>query len=168
MELYIFRHGLSPTLQEAGVKFDAERPLSAEGREKTRKCAEGMRALGIEVDLILSSPFLRAKETAVIAHDELKVESAVDYSPALAIALDVEPAVEELIARFKTHKSIMIVGHEPHLTSLIGRVCGDSKLRVELKKAGLVKIEIIDASRELRGYLHWLVSPKILMAAAAS
>lgn len=164
MELYIFRHGISPTLQEAGVKSDAERPLSAEGREKTRKCAEGMRALGVEVELILSSPFLRAKETAVIAHDALKVKSAVDYSPTLAVALDVEPAVKELIKRFKTHKSIMVVGHEPHLTSLIGRVCGDSRLRVELKKAGLAKIEISDASRELRGCLRWVLTPKILMA----
>lgn len=164
MELYIFRHGLSPTLHEAGVKSDAERPLSAEGREKTRKCAQGMRALGIEVNLILSSPFLRAKETAIIAHDELKVKSAVDYSPTLAVALDVEPAVKELIKRFKANKSIMIVGHEPHLTALIGRVCGDVKLRVELKKAGLVKIEISDASRDLRGCLHWVLTPRILMA----
>lgn len=100
----------------------------------------------------------------MIAHEELKVKSAVDYSATLAISLDVEPAAKELIARFKTHERIMIVGHEPHLTSLIGRVCGDTQLRVELKKAGLVKIEINDASRDLRGCLHWVLTPKVLTA----
>lgn len=163
MELFIFRHGLSPSLEEAGVKSDAERPLSEEGREKTRKCAQGMKALGVEVDLILSSPFLRAKETALIAHDALGISRPVEFTPTLAVTLDVEPSVKELIQRFETAKRIMIVGHEPHHTSLIARLTGE-ELRVELKKAGLAKIELSEVTRDLRGCLHWLLPPKVLMA----
>lgn len=154
-------------MAEAGVKTDAERPLTDEGREKTRRCAEGFKALGVEVELILSSPLLRAKETATIAHDVLGTKSAIEFTPALAVTLDVEPTVKELMQRFKTKKRIMIVGHEPHHTALIARITGED-LRVELKKAGLAKIEISDATRDLRGCLRWLLTPKILQALAAS
>jgi phosphohistidine phosphatase len=122
-----------------------------------------MKRVGVEVDLILSSPFLRAKDTAIIAHDAVGRGNCLEFTDALASGADGKLIIEELKKRFRTAKSIMVVGHEPDLSELIVHLAGLRDRHVEMKKAGLAKIAITPYTRELIGVLEWLVPPKIFL-----
>lgn len=163
MELYVLRHAIALTAAEAGVNHDAERPLSKEGREKMKRIAEAMKAFGVEVDLILSSPYLRARDTALIAHDGLGLKGCLEFSTALASGQETKMVLAELKERFSKHERIMVVGHEPDLSYLISRLTSQGRLQVEMKKAGLAKIEITGVHPELKGALDFLLTPKVML-----
>lgn len=163
MELYVLRHAIALSATEAGVSQDAERPLSEEGVDKMKTIAAGMKKIGVEVELVLSSPYVRAKETAIIAHDRLGKDVSLEFTTALASGQDAKFVLAELKQRFQKSKRIMIVGHEPDLSNLIGRITSLGRLRVEMKKGGLAKIEITELSPELKGTLEWLLTPKVML-----
>jgi phosphohistidine phosphatase len=162
MELYVLRHAIALSTFEAGVSEDSERPLSEEGRDKMKRIASAMKTLGVEVDLILSSPYVRARETAEIAHLTLK-SAKFEFSDALASGQDNKHVLAELRQRFPKFKRIMVVGHEPDLSTLITRITCVGRLRLEMKKAGLAKIEITDIQPEIKGNLDWLLPPKVTL-----
>src|SRR5438128_2128037 len=128
MELYVLRHAIALSAAEAGVSQDAERPLSEEGIDKMKKIAGAMKRIGVEVDLVLSSPYVRAKDTAMLAHDRMGKESCLEFTPALASGEDPKHILTELKQRFQKTRSIMIVGHEPDLSNLIGRITSLGRL----------------------------------------
>jgi phosphohistidine phosphatase len=163
MELYVLRHAIALSAGEAGVSQDAERPLSAEGKEKMERIAGAMKDIGVEVDLVLSSPYVRARDTALMAHDGLGLKGCLEFSNALASGQDTKVVLTELKERFKKKQRIMVVGHEPDLSLLIGKLTSLGKLRVEMKKAGLAKIEITETHPELRGTLEFLLTPKVML-----
>lgn len=163
MELYVLRHAIALSAGEAGVSQDAERPLSAEGKEKMKRIAAAMKDFGVEVDLVLSSPYVRARDTALMAHDGLGLKGCLEFSDALASGQDTQGVLMELKERFKKKQRIMVVGHEPDLSLLIGKLTSLGKLRVEMKKAGLAKIEITETHPELRGTLEFLLTPKVML-----
>src|SRR5579863_3087078 len=82
MDLYILRHAIAEERNPSGR--DSERRLTEEGREKMRNAAKGMKALELEFDLILSSPYARAKETAEIVAKVFGSDEALRISPTLA------------------------------------------------------------------------------------
>lgn len=164
MELYVLRHAIALSAAEAGVYQDAERPLSDEGREKMKRIAAAMGRVGVEVDMVLSSPYLRARDTAIIAHDAMPKETCLEFTNALASGQDGKHILTELKERFRKTKRIMVVGHEPDLSQLIGRITSLGRLRLEMKKAGLAKIEITELQPELKGTLEWVIPPKVLLA----
>jgi len=163
MELYVLRHAIALSAAEAGVSQDAERPLSEEGVDKMKKIAAAMSRIGVEVDLVLSSPYVRAKDTAILAHERMGKQSRLEFSDALASGQDAKHILAELKQRFQKTRSIMIVGHEPDLSSLIGRITSLGRLRLEMKKAGLAKIEITELAPELKGNLEWLLTPRVML-----
>jgi phosphohistidine phosphatase len=163
MELYVLRHAIALSASEAGVSSDSERPLSSEGREKMKRIAAALGAIGVEVDLVLSSPFVRARDTALIAHDGLGLKNRLEFTDALASGQDTKLVVAELKERFKKHQRIMVVGHEPDLSLLIGKVTSLGRLRVEMKKAGLAKIEITETHPDVKGSLEFLLTPKVML-----
>jgi phosphohistidine phosphatase len=163
MELYVLRHAIALSASEAGVSQDAERPLSDEGRDKMKRIAEGMKRLGIEVDLVLSSPYLRARDTALIAHDGLGLKDRLQFTPALASGEETKLVLDELKERFISQHRIIIVGHEPDLSTIISRITAQGRLQVEMKKAALAKIQIHQTHPELKGYLEFLLPPKALL-----
>jgi phosphohistidine phosphatase len=163
MELYVLRHAIALSAAEAGVSQDSERPLSDEGREKMKAIADAFKKISLEVDLVLSSPYVRARETAILAHDRMGKESCLEFSTALASGQDPRHILAELKQRFKETKRIMIVGHEPDLSNLIARITSLGRLRLEMKKAGLAKIEITELQPELKGNLEWLLPPKVML-----
>src|SRR4051812_8846408 len=101
MELYVLRHAIALSAAEAGVSQDAERPLSSEGREKMKRIGAAMKEIGVEPDLVLSSPYLRARETALMAHDALGLKGCLEFTPALAAGQDLNAVMTELKERFK-------------------------------------------------------------------
>ena len=83
MDLYILRHGLAGEPGAPGCANDSERPLTPEGERKLRQIAKAMKALNLSFDLLLSSPYVRARQTAEIIAAALSARKKLDFSEAL-------------------------------------------------------------------------------------
>jgi phosphohistidine phosphatase len=143
--IWLLRHGDA----EAGAsKPDADRDLTEKGERQSRNAGKALKALGVPLDVCLTSPKLRAKRTAELACAELGVP--VDEDDRLAGG-DFDPL--ELAAG---HGEVMLVGHEPDFSSAVALVTGS---RVKMKKGG---IAVIDDH-----LLHALLRPKELKRIAA-
>jgi phosphohistidine phosphatase len=159
MELYVLRHGIAVERGTPGYKKDGDRPLTPEGEDKMRQIADAMRGMDLKFDLILSSPFTRAEQTANIVAGELDEE--VTFSKYL------EPGGNalELIGEINDEKPqrVLLVGHEPDLSSLISVLTtGRSDATIELKKGGLCKLTTDKLVFGQCATLNWLLTPKQL------
>ena len=155
MKIYFLRHGVAAE-PEDWKGNDYDRPLTDDGRERMAREAKSLRKLDLKLDAILTSPLVRAKETADIVAGELKMVSKADER--LGGDFDVS-ALEEILQGCADLKSLMLVGHEPSMSSVIGRLIGVARL--DLKKGGLACVELPDAST-MTGELHSLIPPKLL------
>jgi phosphohistidine phosphatase len=163
MNLYLMRHGIAAALDGAAV--DAERPLSRKGIKRTRRIAKGMRRLGLSFDVLLTSPLARARQTADIVAIVLGAEALVEEMPGLSP----ESTVEKLLSGLDRHKEradLLLVGHEPLLSTTVSHLLGGKAARnglnIALKKGGLCRVEIDALPPAGPGMLHWLLAPKQL------
>jgi phosphohistidine phosphatase len=160
MELIILRHG------EAGKRApvasnDSERSLTVAGRDEVKEVAESMEELGITLDVIATSPLKRALETAQVAAKVLKREKALETWDELKPERDPKDLYRRL-SKMKRDSSILLVGHEPYLSSMISELIGAKRgSRISLKKAGLAKVEI-ESLIPPSGELRWLLTPRLL------
>lgn len=158
MKIYLLRHGIA-TEKGKGSPGDALRPLVPQGIKETRAVARGMKRLGIEPDLILSSPLVRARETAAIVAKILGTPGRPECSDHLAPGGSFSGLVGDLQAR-KGVTDVLLVGHEPFLGSLIGYWTAGSKYSfVTLKKAGLCKLEAESVGEGRCAVMKWLLTP---------
>jgi phosphohistidine phosphatase len=163
MELYILRHAIAVQRGTAGYDQDSERPLTPKGAKKIRSIAKGMRALGIDFDLILSSPFLRAKETADIVANTFKSQKKLRFSGTLAVGGKPAELIDELNDKHNSLESVMLVGHEPYLSELISvLISGDSRVKMTMKKGGLCKLNAASLHFGHCATLEWLIAPRHL------
>lgn len=138
MNIYIIRHAIAVDEGTSDYESDSERPLTDKGRKKMRQIAKGLRSLGVEFDLILSSPYVRARETAEILADVFKMKKKIDFSDNLIPMGNPELLITEVNEKYSA-ESMAVVGHEPHLSALVGLLAGENgKLDVTLKKGGYV------------------------------
>jgi len=157
MEIYILRHGIAVNRGTPGYKKDSDRPLTPEGEEKLHQIAKAMLAMELKFDLILSSPYLRSKQTAQLVAAEL------DEEITLTDLLTPDGNPLELIRELNDEKpqSVLLVGHEPYLSGLISvLVTGESKAAIELKKGGLCKLSADRVAFGQCATLNWLLTPK--------
>ena len=163
MNLYIIRHAIAVDEGTSEYESDSERPLTDKGRKKMRQIAKGLRSLGVEFDLILSSPYVRARETAEILAEVFKMKKKIDFSDNLIPMGNPELLITEVNEKFSV-ESVAVVGHEPHLSALVGLLVGENgKLDVTLKKGGVCYLSADDLHQERRATLEWLLTPGILM-----
>ena len=164
MNLYIIRHAIAVDEATSDYPSDSERPLTDKGRKKMRQIAKALRHLGVEFDLILSSPYVRACETAEILADVFKMKEKVVFSDNLIPLGNPEPLIGEINEKYAVD-SLAIVGHEPHLSSLIGTLTAEgSKIEITLKKGGVCYLSADDLHhQDHRATLEWLLTPGILM-----
>jgi phosphohistidine phosphatase len=156
MKIYFLRHGVAVDAEDwKGNDYD--RPLTGDGRERMAGEAKAIRKLDLKLDAILTSPLVRAKETAEIVARELKTTFKEDDR--LGDDFDVS-ALETILQGCADLKSLMLVGHEPSMSSVIGRLIGVARL--DLKKGGLACVELPDAST-MTGELLSLIPPKVLL-----
>ena len=161
MRLYLVRHGLSIDRTEPKCPPEAERYLTPEGVEKTKRAAEGVEALGASADLMVSSSYLRAVQTAEIFAEALGFpKEKILRMDALLPGADPELLFGEL-AKHKQAKSVFCFGHAPHLDEALALVIGVKHAFTSLKKAGVVCLELGQLSPPT-GKLLWLCPPKIL------
>jgi len=165
MELIFLRHGLAVD-QEEWKGAEADRPLTAEGTERTRDVVRGLRTLKVRPDVILASPLLRARETAEIAKKGLVTDAKVDLVEELAPAASPDRLIGRL-ADFADKPVVLCVGHEPHIsTTISAMVSGKTAATFEVKKAGACCIRFTGAPKAGTGTLLWLLPPKFLRVIA--
>lgn len=167
VQLYILRHGEAGKRVAAGsaaAARDSERALTVAGREEVEEIADALSKLGIKPDLVATSPLKRARQTADIAAKRLKVKKG---SLAEWDELKPEGRRADLYKKLaqsagKPDSEVMIVGHEPQLSTLIAEVVFGAPApgKIVLKKAGLAKVTITSFQPSLKGELRWLLAPK--------
>jgi phosphohistidine phosphatase len=163
MELFLMRHGLAVERGTRGFEDDAARPLTSKGRRQVRKVAAAIKELERDFDLVLSSPFLRAKQTAEIVAGKLKLKKRLKFSNALAPGGMATVLLRQLGREKPAPQKVLLVGHEPdlsRLTSLL--VAGNVQLELDLKKGGLCKLEAGKLAAGKCATLAWLLTPKQL------
>ena len=164
MQLYIVRHGIAVDREDPKCPPDPERYLTEEGVEKTKAVAKGVAALGVTANLFLTSPYVRAVQTAEIFADALEyAKQRIRRSDLLLPGAEPSLFFREL-AREKQASSIFLFGHAPHLDDLIATASGAKKHLTSLKKAGVALIDLKRISPPI-GVLVWLAIPKILRRA---
>jgi len=161
MNVYLLRHGLAVEPGTQGYSRDADRPLTPKGERKLWKIAQAMEALELSFDLILSSPYVRARQTAEIVAEALGARKKIELSDVLTPAGKVKDLVEHL-NHFKPHlQAVMLVGHEPYLSGLISLwVGGAPGLVIDMKKGGLCKLSVEVLKPGRCAVLEWLLTPK--------
>jgi phosphohistidine phosphatase len=161
MQIYIVRHGIAIDREDPKCPPDPERYLTEEGVEKTKQVAKGVAALGITSDLFLTSPYVRAAQTAEI------FASALDYSKQKIRRTDLllpgaEPSqLFRELAKNKQASTVFLFGHAPQLDDIIATALGSKKHVTSLKKAGVAFVELKRLSPPI-GQLAWLATPKML------
>ncbi|MDH4183718.1 MAG: phosphohistidine phosphatase SixA [Nitrospinota bacterium] len=163
MDLYILRHAVAEARSADNVEDDGKRPLTAKGRAKMSKIAKGMKKLGVKFDLLLSSPAIRAKDTARIVAAEFNAKKKLKLSMNLAVGGNQESLVTELVQERGAPASVVIVGHEPALSFFASvLLTGDGGMAVDLKKGGLIKLQISALGYRKCAKLMWLLTPSQL------
>jgi phosphohistidine phosphatase len=161
MNLYILRHGIAVEPGSPGYEKDADRPLTPEGERKLLQIAEAMEALDLAFDLILSSPYLRARQTAEIVAEALKARRKLEFSDSLVPGGSPKKLVEFLNRLQPPPESVLLVGHEPYLSGLVSLlVAGNPSLSMVLKKGGLCKLATESLAPGRCAALEWLLTPK--------
>jgi len=159
MILYLVRHGIAVDPSDPKSPPEAERPLTAEGVQKTRSAALGLRELGAQPDLMITSPYVRAAQTAEIFAEAFGyAPEKVRVSEALKPAGHPAELLKE-IARLKA-REVLCFGHAPHLDQVIAQLAGARGVFTGLKKAGVACFE--QAARGGRWELLWVLTPKML------
>ena len=158
MKLYFLRHGIADW-PEWDVARDHERPLTKDGLKKMKAEAKAIAALDLQLDAILSSPYTRAFQTADIVAKELGLE--VQIEPLLAPGFELD-RLAELVRAHAAAQSLLLTGHEPGFSTVIGQLMGNGRLL--MKKGALARVDLLGPVAEgLQGELVWLLQPKTLI-----
>jgi len=161
MNLYILRHGIAVEHGDPGYLNDADRPLTPKGERKVRAIAEAMDALDLSFDLILTSPYPRARQTAEIVAKVLKASEQLHLSDDLTPAGSTEQLIQTINGHETQPEDVLLVGHEPYLSDLISLlVAGDMRFPVVLKKGGFAKLITDSLKHGSCATLAWLLTPK--------
>ncbi len=160
-ELYLVRHGLA---EDRGAKWpdDGKRPLSADGMSRMKKSARGLDRVDVKFDVILSSPLVRARQTAEILSAEMDGHPAIVNVESLAPGAPFALLVADLEKHARKTR-IALVGHEPGIGELAARLVG-SRHPIEFKKGAVARIDIDQIPPNGPGDLRWMLPPKFLRA----
>jgi phosphohistidine phosphatase len=161
-ELCIMRHGIAVMRGAAAFLDDTKRPLTPEGKQKMRAIASGLVRLGFEVDWIVTSPLVRAVETAEIVGELLSSKPPLDFCDALRPGGSGEALIAFLAKRPKCRR-VLVVGHEPDLGELAARLIGAGRnAHMQFKKGGCCLISFNEFPPKSPGQLMWWLTPRIL------
>jgi phosphohistidine phosphatase len=158
MELYLIRHADAVPVGDNGIANDADRPLTDLGRNQAKALAKALQKQGIHLDKLLTSPLLRARQTA-----EEIVSSWVGPQPAIEECEPLEPGGKaKKLAKFVRDlevNAVGLVGHQPDLSEHVAWLIGSKRAHIDLEKAGVAAIRCGEA-RKGGGMLAWLITPQ--------
>jgi phosphohistidine phosphatase len=164
MQLYIVRHGIAIDREDPKCPLDPERFLTPEGIDKAKQVARGVAKIGAVPDLMVSSPYVRALQTAEI------FAAALDYSKSKIQKSELLlPGAEPLqlfreLSKNKQLSSVFIFGHAPHLDEVLATSIGSKHHVTAMKKSGVALVELARLTPPA-GQLLWLATPKLLRKA---
>lgn len=163
MNLYIVRHAIAVEPGTPGYEDDSQRPLTDVGRKKMKKIAKGIRQFDVELDAILTSPYVRARDTATILAKEYGMKDRVAFSDNLISPGDFEKLIQEIQASYNVD-NLALVGHEPMLSQLISWLTtGNKDTKITLKKGGVAYLLAENLYRDHRATLEWLLTPGLMV-----
>ena len=163
MQLLVIRHGIAEDRETfaASGRDDSERPLTSEGRDKMRRAAAGLRHVVPRIDILASSPYARALQTARVVGSTYGLGDVESLG-----ALAPDAALDQLLPWLEPLRDVgvvALVGHEPHLSSLVTwLISGRDDSRLELKKGGAAVVAFDGRPGAGRGVLRWLLTPRQL------
>lgn len=159
MDLYIIRHAEAQPLGEGGIKNDEDRPLTAAGHAQCKPLAAALQRQGVRLQRIVTSPLLRARQTA----EDLLQELAAP-KPELHVCDHLAPdGKRKKLTRFLRGlgaQSIAIVGHNPDLGLYAGWLIGSRRAQIDLAKAGVAYVHFDEEPDKGAGVLQWMASPQ--------
>jgi phosphohistidine phosphatase len=158
-ELYVIRHGLAEERSEAWPD-DNKRPLTPDGVSRMRRAVRGLARLGVTIDIVLTSPLVRARQTAEIVAGGLEPRPSLSNIDSLAP----DGSYAAIVADLEKHgrrQRIALVGHEPSIGELAARLIG-SRHALEFKKGAICRIDLDELPPVSPGDLRWMLTPKIL------
>jgi phosphohistidine phosphatase len=156
MEIYLLRHAAAEPASPGAP--DSERALTSEGREKLARVLKRARAAGVRPDAILSSPYLRARETAAAAAAGLECSGEIEVCGALVPEASPYDAWEEIRAR-RSQGALLLSSHEPLMSTMVAFLLDSPALIVDMKKAALVRVDCDSFGPHPRGALKWMITP---------
>jgi phosphohistidine phosphatase len=160
VNLYIMRHAEAE--DQAASGGDEARALTVRGRERTRDAAGGLRAMGLRFDAILTSPLLRAAETAELVADEYSNNRPLQVLPALSPNTSAREALAAL-APFARHGRVLVVGHEPQLSKLVALLLtSNGAVAIRFKKGACVGLDLPEAVEPGSAELRWMLTQRQL------
>ena len=164
--IYLMRHGIAGDSDPDRFPDDDLRPLTKKGKRRTLAVARGMAVLRLDIERIVTSPLVRARQTAIIAAEAMRIAARkIVESTTLSPAAPPGDILLEM-RNISAGKANLLVGHEPHLSRLLSLlITGRVDLsQIELKKAGLVCIECPEVPVAGSGVLLFHLKPRHLVA----
>ena len=163
MNLYIVRHAIAVQRGTPDYEDDSQRPLTDKGRKKMKKIVQGLRQFDTRLNTILSSPYVRARDTAKILADEFKLENQLYFSENLVPPGNLEALVDEIHEKYDV-ENLALVGHEPMLSQLISWLTtGHTDMELNLKKGGVCYLSSDNLYQDHRAALEWLLTPALIV-----
>lgn len=157
MDLYLIRHAEALGLGERGITEDDERPLSEVGEQQAHLVGRSFQTRGIQLEQLIASPLLRARQTAEIIRKELASAAEVHLCPDLTPTSGMKKAARFL--RSLGADRVAVVGHLPHLALWAAWLIGGKNAQIDLAKAGVAYLTFAAEPRKGTGSLVWLVRP---------
>ena len=154
----MLRHGRAEDAK-AGAS-DSARKLTAEGRAEVKHVLERARRAGVVPSLILSSPYVRAIESAEIAAKILGYTGTIIRTDAL-VPISAPRRIWDEIRSRQTESQILLAGHEPLLGQLLASLLGAPTLQVAVRPATLIRVDVEHFGAEAQGVLHWVLPPEL-------
>jgi phosphohistidine phosphatase len=163
MDVYLVRHAIAHERSHSRWPKDALRPLTTAGKQRFRKAARGLAYVLPKSALLLTSPFVRARDTALILARVAKLRAPIEVSE-LASGKPAREAFELL--RSRKRAAIVLVGHEPNLSIFLSAALAEDRasLKIEFKKGGAACVEFAGAIQPGGATLKWLMPPRALRA----
>ncbi len=162
MQLYLIRHAIAVDGSNRVNTPDGERALTEVGIEKMRKQSEALKKMKVEFDAVVTSPLLRAVQTAEIVCDVLTCPDRLERSDLLVPGANMKEAAK-LLEAYGASESLALVGHNPDFeliaAALIGSESGEG---IRFKKGAVCRIDLEEITPEPHGQLIWLLTPKLL------
>lgn len=150
----------APAEARAPHSSDQSRALSPEGVDKCRRIAAGMKALKLVFDVVLSSPLLRARQTAEIVCERLSEKPSLKIVKELSPGADPNRVIQMLSTEYRNSASLLLVGHKPDLGELASVLLVSTKAAaIHFKKGSICKLTLPPPVFERNAILEWLLTP---------
>src|SRR5262245_44233990 len=162
MNVYFVRHAEAVPLEASGVNADADRPLTERGHAQCRALATALQRLGIRLDLILTRPYLRARQTTQGLADHWNQQTPPSEE-CRHLVPDGKPSKLARCLRREQADNVAVVGHMPDLAKHLSWFLGSKKVQIDLAKAGVAQVEFEDLPDKGTGVLLWLIPPEWFM-----